>query len=219
MKLYSKKEIFPIILILAIFAVGIYFWPLLPERVPSHWNIYGEVDDWSSKNFTIFFFPALMAGLYLLLSLLPLMDPLKKNIESFANYYFGFKVIFILFLASLYFITIYAGLGHQINIGRYVMLGIAVLFLFIAIMTPKLKRNYTIGIRLPWTLHSEVVWDKTHQFGGKLFVALAVIFAIFSFLPGPYAFWILIGSIILMLVILIWYSYGRWREIEQNKNF
>lgn len=216
MRLYTKKEILPIILILAIFAVGLYFYPQLPERVPTHWNIHGQIDGWSSKNFAVFFFPSLIAGLYLLLSFLPLMDPLKANIEFFAHYYFGFKIVFILFLALLYLITLYAGLGNQINVGRYVIWGIAVLFFYIGLMLPKVKKNYIIGIRLPWTLHSEIVWDKTHRFGGKLFIALAVLIAAVGFFPGAYAFWILIGGVILMLTILIWYSYREWRAIGKT---
>jgi len=219
MKLYTKKEILPIILILAIFAIGLYFWPQLPERVPSHWNIYGQIDGWSSKNLAVFFFPALIAGLYLLLSFLPLMDPLKANIELFSHLYFWFKVVFVLFMASLYILTIYAGLGHQVDVGRYVILGIAVLFFFIGLMMPKIKKNYTIGIRLPWTLHSEAVWDRTHQFGGKLFIALAILMAIISFFPGPWAFGILIGAIILLLVVLVWYSYHEWRVIERDRKY
>ncbi len=215
-KLYSKKEIFPILLILAIFAVGLYFWPFLPERVPTHWGINGEVNGWSSSTFAILFFPALMAGIYLLLSFLPLMDPLKKNIEVSASFYFWFKVVFILFFGAVYFSTIYAGLGHQINISRFIVPGVAVLFFFTGLMLPKIKKNYTIGIRLPWTLHSEVVWDKTHKLGGKLFIALAVLMAVVAFLPGPWAFGILIGGIAVMLVILVWYSYNEWRKVEKE---
>jgi len=184
MKLYTKKEIIPIILILAIAALGIYFFPQLPDRVPSHWNVYGQIDGWMSKTFFVWFFPALMAALYLLLSFIPLMDPLKTNIELFAHGYFWFKLIFILFLGGLFGLTIYAGLGHQVDIGRFVLLGIAVMFFFLGLLIPEIKRNYTIGIRLPWTLHSEAVWEKTHKFGGKLFVALAILFAVVAWLPG-----------------------------------
>jgi len=110
--------------------------------------------------------------------------------------------------------TLYAGLGYEINVGRYVMWGIAFLFFFIGLMLPEIKKNYTIGIRLPWTLHSEIVWDKTHKFGGRLFIALSVLILLASFLSGVYAFTILIGGIFLMLVILIAYSYMEYRRIE-----
>jgi len=219
MKLYTKKEIFPILLILAIFVVGLYFLPQLPERVPTHWGINGEVNGLSSKTFAIFFLPALIAAIYLLLSFLPLMDPLKKNIEVSANFYYWFKIVFVLFMGALYFVTIYAGLGRQINVGSFVMIGIAILFFFVGLMLPKIRKNYTVGIRLPWTLHSEVVWDKTHKLGGKLFIALAILMVIAAFLPGTFAFGILLGGILAMLVVLIWYSYSEWRIVERGNKF
>jgi uncharacterized membrane protein len=213
MKLYNiKKELFLIILILAIFAVGYYFYPQLPERVPTHWG-------WSSKTFAVFFFPGLLLFIYGLLSALPLLDPLKKNIELFSGLYFWFKAVFILFMGSLYGMTLYAGLGHTVDVGRWVILGIAILFFFLGLMLPKIKKNYTIGIRLPWTLHSEIVWDKTHKAGGKLFIILALLMAIISFFPGALAFYILIGGIILMLLTLMGYSYWQWRLIEQGKKY
>ncbi len=219
MKLYGKKELIPITLILALLILGIYFYPQLPEQVPTHWNIQNQVDGWSSKNFAVFFFPALIAALYLLLSLLPLMDPLRVNIEDFAHWYFGLKVVFILFLALLYVATIYAGLGYEMNIGRIVVLGIAGLFFYIGITLHKIKKNYTIGIRLPWTLHSEAVWNKTHRFGGRLFVGLSFVLVFASLLPGSYAFWTLIVGLILLLAILIWYSYNQYRHLPVRPSF
>src|SRR3989344_4021510 len=214
MKLYDKKEILPIVLIVLIAAIGAYVYPQLPDLVPSHWGINGEVNGWMSKTFAMFFFPGLILGLYLLLSLLPLMDPRKKNIELFSHLYFWFKIAFVAFMSSLFLMMLYAGLGYEINVGRYVMWGIAFLFFFIGLMTPQIKKNYTIGIRLTWTLHSEIVWDKTHKFGGRLFIALSVLILLASFLSGVYAFTILIGGIFLMLVILIAYSYMEYRRIE-----
>ncbi|HCX27944.1 MAG TPA: hypothetical protein DHI91_02275 [Candidatus Portnoybacteria bacterium] len=175
------------------------------------------MNGWSSKTFAVYFFPGLILFMYLLLSFVPLMDPLKTNIELFSHLYFWFKVAFVLFMGGLYLMTIYAGLGNVINVGQCVMWGIAVLFFFLGLMMPQIKKNYTIGIRLPWTLHSEAVWDKTHKFGGRLFIALAALMVIISFIKGAYAFWILIGGMILMLAILFLYSYWQWRVIEKGR--
>ncbi len=216
MKLYDKKEILPILVILAICVLGFYFYTQLPDRVPTHWGVNGEVNGWSSKTFAVWFFPALTLLVYGLLSLFPLIDPLKKNIETFANLYYWFKVVFVLFMGGMFGATIYAGLGHPINMQMLVMLGIAVLFLFIGLILPKIKKNYTIGIRLPWTLHSEIVWDKTHKFGGKVFIAVAVLMAILAFVKGVYAFWILIGLIVLMLAAVMIYSYLEFRKIQRG---
>lgn len=142
------------------------------------------------------------------------MDPLRANIELFSHAYFWFKVVFVLFLSSLYLMTLYVGLGYNVNVGQFVTLGIAALFAFIGLALPKMKKNYMIGIRLPWTLHSEVVWDKTHQFGGQLFLALAAIVALASFLSAPWTFAILLGGIIILLVLLVAYSYMKYRKIS-----
>lgn len=216
MKLYTKKEILPLILIFFISLLGFYFYPQLPEKIATHWNINNQADGWSSKNFAVFFFPALTLVLYLLLSFIPLLDPLKKNIETFATPYFWLKTFFVLFFGLMYFLTLFTGLGHQVNVGRFVILGIAVLFFLIGLILPKVKRNYTIGIRLPWTIHSEAVWDKTHQLGGKIFVGSAVLMALCSFFSGKTAFLVFLTVIFLSLISLALYSYLEFRKIEKD---
>lgn len=202
-------------LILITLAVGLYFYPQLPENVPSHWNVNGQIDGFMPKTFAAFFFPGLFIFIYILISVLPLMDPHKTNIELFGKSYFWFKVVLLLFLAGIYFITIYAGLGNEVNIGLFISWGIGILFLFMGWMMPKIKKNYTIGIRFPWTLHSEIVWDKTHKLGGQLFMALGAILLIVSFLPGVFTFWILMVGIFLLLIILFGYSFYEYKKLER----
>ena len=213
MKLYDKKEVLPIALIIIIAAIGAYLYPQLPELVPSHWGINGEIDGWASRNFAVFFFPALILGIYLLMSFLPLMDPHRANIESFAKWYFWLKVAFLIFFGLVYFMALWAGLGHPVNVGRLVSLAIAALFAFIGLILPKVKKNYMIGIRLPWTLHSEVVWKKTHKFGGRLSLSLGIVVAIASFLPSTWTFGVLMVGIFLLLATLVWYSYYEYRKL------
>ena len=213
MKLYDKKEVLPIALIIIIAAIGAYLYPQLPELVPSHWGINGQIDGWASRNFAVFFFPALMLGIYLLMSFLPLMDPHRANIESFAIWYFWLKVAFLIFFGLVYFMALWAGLGHPVNVGRLVSLAIAALFAFIGLILPKVKKNYMIGIRLPWTLHSEVVWKKTHKFGGRLSLSLGIVVAIASFLPSTWTFGVLMVGIFLLLATLVWYSYYEYRKL------
>lgn len=214
MKLYDKKEILPIALIIIVAAIGFYLYPQLPNLVPSHWGVNGEINGWMSSTFAVYFFPGLILFLYLLLSFLPLMDPLKANIEMFSHLYFWFKTVLVLFLSSLYLMTLYVGLGYEVNVGRFVSLGIAVLFALIGYIMPQIKKNYTFGIRLPWTLHSEEVWVKTHELGGKMFIALAVLIAAAAFLPGFYTFVTLLAGVVLMLVVLVAYSYIEYRKTK-----
>jgi len=213
MKLYDKKEVLPIVLIVIIAVIGAYLYPQLPDLVPSYWGINGEINGWMSRLAAVIFLPLLTLGVYLLMSFLPLMDPHKSNIESFANWYFWFKTALVVFMGSLYLMTLYVGLGYQVNVGRYVTLGIAVLFAFLGLILPKMKKNYMIGIRLPWTLHSEIVWNRTHKFGGRLFLALAIVTAIAAFLPGAWTFGLLLGGLFLLLAILVWYSYSEYKKL------
>ena len=211
-KLFSQWEIIPIFIILAVMALAVFLYPQLPDQIPSHWNINGDIDAWSSKNFAVSFFPALIIAVYALMSGLIFLDPMRKNIESFSFIYFWMKTGVVLFLSFIYIITLLVGMGYEINVARMIILGIAALFLLFGLVMPEIKKNYMIGIRLPWTLHSEKVWEKTHKFGGKLFIALGIIMAAAYFLPVVYSFWILIGGIILMLVALVIYSYLEYKK-------
>ena len=211
-KLFSQWEIIPIFIVLAVMALAVFLYPQLPDQIPSHWNINGDIDAWSSKNFAVSFFPALIIAVYALMSGLIFLDPMRKNIESFSFIYFWMKTGVVLFLSFIYIITLLVGMGYEINVARMIILGIAALFLLFGLVMPEIKKNYMVGIRLPWTLHSEKVWNKTHKFGGKLFIALGIIMAAAYFLPVVYSFWILIGGIILMLVALVIYSYLEYKK-------
>ena len=103
MKIFTKKEILPISLIVLAFIVGMYLYPSLPDKVPSHWNAQGEIDSWRSKDFAVLFFPILILAIYLLMIFVPLIDPLKKNYPSFAKAYFFFRTLFVLFFVTFFF--------------------------------------------------------------------------------------------------------------------
>lgn len=195
MKLFSRWEIFPVLIIIAVSVLGIYLYPQLPDQVPFHWNINGQIDNWCSKTFAVSFFPAFILGVYALVSCFVFLDPLKKNIESFSKFYFWIKTGIVIFLSFLYAATLLVALGYDINVGKAVALGVAALFLLIGMIMPSIKKNYTVGIRFPWTLYSESVWNKTHKFGGKLFIFLAVMTALSSFGPMAFLFWTLVGGI------------------------
>ncbi|MAF43551.1 MAG: hypothetical protein CMI54_05210 [Parcubacteria group bacterium] len=212
MKIITKKEILPIALIALAFIVGSFLYPVLPDKMPTHWNIQGEVDAWSTKNFGVFFFPVITLGIYFLMTLIPLIDPLKRNYPKFHTPYFFFRTLFVFFFVAIYFYTLSAALGTKININYFIFPAISILFILIGLFIPKIKKNYFVGIRTPWTLHSEEVWDKTHQFSGKLFVAAGIIALTSLFFP-KYSFIMVIGPILSASFISIIYSYFIFRKI------
>ncbi len=217
MKVFSKKEILPVALVVVAFIVGLLLYPDLPETMPSHWNAQGEVDAWSSKNFSVFFFPGLTLGVYLLMTFIPLVDPLRKNYAKFRMAYFWFRTIFIVFFVSLYFYTLWVGLGSEFNINYFILPATSALFILIGMFLPKIRKNYFVGIRTPWTIHSEEVWDKTHQFSGKLFVIAGMIALASIFFP-KYSFLIFMAVILSAAVLSTASSYFIFRKVKGFNN-
>lgn len=212
---YLKKEILPILLILFFLLAGLYVRQSLPAVVPTHWNVNNVPDGWSSRNFAVFFFPGLIFGIYLLLSIFPKIDPLKENVKSFSKIYHKFKIVLILFFGYIYLLSLYAALNHTLNIGRLMMIGLAWLFYYLALIFPQIKRNYFFGIRLPWTLASDENWNKTHKFGKRVFIILAFLTLINSFFSGPLSAIFFTSEMIIGVLIISIYSY---RIFQQEKN-
>lgn len=207
----SKKDIIPIIIILITLIAGIQIYPNLPERVPSHWNSQGEVDDWSSKEFVVFFMPILALAIYVLMSFIPRIDPLRKNYEKFAKVYFFFKALISLFLVALYVFMLAAASGFEMNITYFVVPLFSLLFIIMGVMIPKLKRNWFIGIRTPWTIHSDAVWSDTHKFSGKAFITAGTISFLGALVPS-YAFVIFITAVLTASAISVVYSYFSFKK-------
>src|SRR3989344_9175428 len=179
----DKKEIIPICLILFMFILAFYSYPKLPEKVPSHWNSSGEIDNYSNK-FVIFLIPIILLGIYLLFLIIPKIEVFKKNIDEFyKTYMFGFKLVLILFFMALYIFTLLVTFNYNLKINYFIFPALGVLFYYIGYMIKNVKRNFFIGIRTPWTLANDKVWKKTHELGGKAFILAG--FALLISLPFP----------------------------------
>lgn len=170
MKLVTKKDFAPVILIAIVLVVGMYLMPQLPAKVPSHWGIDGQIDGWMDKNMAVYFFPALIFFIYALLVVLPVLDPLKKNYEAFLKQYYWFKLGFTIFLLLLYIFTLLVGLGYNLNINYFILPMLSFGMVLLGLFMPAVKRNYFVGYKTPWTLHSDDNWEKTHKFAGKILV-------------------------------------------------
>jgi len=144
-------------LIILSFAVGILVYDHLPEKIPIHWNLEGEVDAYGNKFFGIFSLPFLTLAVYLLMIVLPRIDPKSESYAQFTGVYNVFTTLLVLFLLSLYGLVLLAAFGYQINAGLVVRLGLGILFIVLGTQLPKIKHNYFFGIKTPWTLASEDV--------------------------------------------------------------
>ncbi len=200
------SAIFIVIIIIASFAVAVYIYPQMPERIASHWNAHGEVDGYMTKFWGIFLMPFISLGMTALLIVLPKIDPLKANIEQFKGYYYGFVALVLFFLFYIFLLTIFWNLGYRFNMGQVLAPAFGVLFFFCGVLVEKARRNWFIGIRTPWTLSNEKVWDRTHALGGKLFKAAGALALLGVFFPD-YAFYFVIVPVIAVTVFTILYSY------------
>lgn len=205
-----------ILIILGSLVVGLFVYPHLPERVPSHWNIKGEVDAYSSRLWGAFGIPLLNAGIYIMMALLPLIDPRRQNYQKFAGAYRMLKAVLAIFLAGLYALVVVSSLGCQIPVGNAVIGGIGILFIVIGNYMGQFRHNYFVGIKTPWTLANEQVWQKTHRLGGRLWVLsgfLGLAAAVFS---GTFGAVILGVSLGVAVVVPMVYSYLEFRRVQKN---
>ncbi len=212
----KSKTIILGIIILS-FIIGAYFYPQMPDRVASHWNVQGEVDGYMSKFWGLFLMPIVSIGLLLLFILIPKIDPLKENIEKFRKYFDDFMVLMIVFLFYIYVLTLVWNVGLRFDMGQAIIPAIGSLFYYVGILLTNTKRNWFIGIKTPWTLSSDRVWEETHKVGGKLF-KLAGIITILGLFFLKWLLWFVVVPVILFAVCTFIYSYFVYqKELELNK--
>ena len=211
----KKVEAILIGLVLVSFMVSLYFYPLMPEKIAIHWNLQGQVDGYASKFPGLFILPSLLVGIVLLFITTPKIDPLKENIERFRKYYDGFIILFSAFMVFIHLYVISWNIGIRISPNIILPLAFGLLFFYCGILCENAKRNWFIGIRTPWTLNSERVWEKTHKVGGRLFKACGIISIVGLLFPSHATYFILI-PIIFAAAFLIVFSYLEYqKEIRQ----
>jgi len=219
MKLFQiKKEIFPIMILLIVLVVGWFFYPQLPEKVPSHWDLSGEINGWSSRISIALLMPLMYLGIYLILSFVVLLDPFKKNIEKFYDIYFGIKLAIVIFLSGLHSLIIASALTtSRLPIDKLVIFGTGALLVFLGSIMTRLKRNFFIGIRFPWTLASDIVWEKTHKAGKFVFISTGVAVALSGFWGGQASFILMMVLIFGGIIGLAVYSYLEYKKLPLKK--
>ncbi|MFA6089377.1 MAG: DUF1648 domain-containing protein [Candidatus Woesearchaeota archaeon] len=205
-----------VILILLSFAIGIYSYQKLPDKVASHWDANGNVNGYMGKFWGIFLMPIISVFMVLLFLFLPTIDPMKNNVAKFRTYFDYFIVCIIAFFFYIYILTIVWNFGFIFDMLVMMIPALSILFFFIGILLEKSKRNWFIGIRTPWTLSSDKVWDKTHKLGAKLFKLCAIISLIGIFVP-KYSIFIFIVPLLVVSVFLMVYSYIVYKKDNSSK--
>lgn len=195
------------IVILIPVLLGLLLWEKLPEQVPTHWGINGEVDGWSSKGWAVFGLPCFLLGLHWLCFLASLADPKREAYTAkMLKLVLWICPVISLLVGSLIYAKV---LGYDLSVNVIMPLLVGWMFIVVGNLMPKMRQSYTIGIRLPWTLNNEENWNKTHRFSGKLWVLGGVVTMATAFFS---TLWILMGILILMVALPTIYSYRLYRK-------
>jgi uncharacterized membrane protein len=202
-----------VLLVAASFVAGVFFYPYLPALVASHWDAAGEVNGYMGKFWGVFLVPVIMLGMFGLYLVMPLIDPLKTNLKSFQKYYDGLWATIFAFMLYVFGLQLAWNLGARFDFGHALIPALAALWYFLGVVLGKVKRNWFMGIRTPWTLSSDVVWEKTHALGGQLFKIAAVISLAGLFLRGPLVVLALVVPVLVVSVVTVVYSYVIYRQL------
>lgn len=201
-----------LVLIAAAIVAGFTFWNQLPDRMASHWDANDQVNGTMPKFWGVFMMPLMALGMLGLFMIIPSIDPLKANIAKFRGTFNLFIVFIIAFLLYLHGLILAWSLGYQdFKMSSAMLPFLGILFIFIGYMLRKAKRNFFIGIRTPWTLSSDTVWDKTHQLGSILFILSGVLAFFGAFFGGMAAFLLIMTPLMGSTLVLVIYSYLLYR--------
>ncbi|PLS19407.1 hypothetical protein CVD28_03050 [Bacillus sp. M6-12] len=191
-----------------------FVYSALPESIPTHWNMKGVPDDFSSKQ-SIFVMAVIPAFLYWMLIFLPKIDPKKDNHIKHDKAYIKITASIIFVMIALHWLTVLASLEIIENVSLFFRIIVGVLFIMIGNYMTQLRMNYFAGIKLPWTLANETVWKKTHRVGGIGFVLIGLVSIVTSLFQTHLSFYWFIVSAIVVILFTVIYSYIEYTRIKK----
>jgi uncharacterized membrane protein len=155
-----------VVLIALAAGYALWLYPQLPEMVPTHWNAAGQVDGWGPRGTAAFMTPGIMLIFLALMLVLPLISPQRFKVEGFRGTWNAVVALLMVLFAFIHVAMLQAALHPQVDVGRLLIAGICLFIAAMGLFMPKVKRNFWMGVRTPWTLASEEVWTATHRLAG-----------------------------------------------------
>lgn len=197
----------------------VYFFQYdrLPEQVPIHWDLYGEPNDWTSKDnvfATFLLWPAVMAGLVVLTLLLPWLSPRQYKVDRFRSTYGYIMALLVALIGYIHVVILWGSLQEKLPLNRLLIGGICLFLALTGNVLGQVRRNFWMGVRTPWTLASETVWNQTHRLAAWLFVACGLLGFILVSAGAPFV-WCLAGILVAVLVPAL-YSLVLYKRLERQ---
>lgn len=206
-----------IALTLLAWGVSAAVYPQLPEKVPTHWNIRGEIDGYGAKQWAAFLSPAIMVALLGLFRLLPWLSPRSFEVDRFRTTYVWIAMLATALLAYIHALTLWAAFYQEFDVSRALVSGICIFFALLGNVLGKVRRNFWVGVRTPWTLASERVWIDTHRLAARLMTAAGVLGAAIALVASRIpAFAIPFGLIMLSALSPVIYSLIHYKRLQRR---
>ena len=209
----KKVEIILVGMLVLQAVVSAVLFPNLPDRIPAHWNIDGQVDRWMSPFGSITLFFCLSIGLYLLFWVIPLLDP-KKKIAVKQKAYNAIRLVAQSCLLLFFFFVMAAAFGFPFPIDRIIPAVVSIMIIIFGNYMGKIRPNYFMGFRTPWTLEDPVVWQKTHRVGGPILMLAGFIGLIGCFLGRKTSVFLLITPMLAGCLFIVGYSWYQFQRLH-----
>ena len=210
----GKYYLVGILLTVAVVVATFAAYPSLPHSVPTHWGIHNQPNGYSPKWALFLLGPGSMAGVMLLMYFLPWLSPKQFEIESFRATCLQIMLMVVTALGYFFVAVLWVDAGHRLNMGRAIGGGVCLLFASLGNVMGKIRKNFYIGIRTPWTLANERVWNATHRFAAKtlVFAGLSGFALAMAGLNG----WPMIAILLAGPLVPVFYSLAFYKQLERR---
>ena len=198
-----------IVLIMAL--VSVLAFPRVPAEMVTHWS-QGGPDGTMGRTLALVGLPALAAGLLLFFELLPRIDPLGQHLTELGRYYDALVAVGVGIVGYAHVLVVVWNLGYTFDIMQAIVPAVAVAYYVAGVVMERVDKNWFVGVRTPWTLTSEEVWNRTHELGAPLFKVSAVL-TLGAILLPEFAMFFLVGPVAVSALFLTVYSYLAYRNL------
>lgn len=191
------------------FVISLVFYSRLPEQVPTHWGTDNQINGYSSRNMAAFGIPAFMLLMTIFINVMYVIDPKRENIRRSRELGQVMRWFIVLLAVAMQLVIILSGVGMSMNVGTVVSVPIAALFVVMGNYLPKCRQNYTMGIKLPWTLADEDNWTRTHRLAGYIWTAGGILMIVMGFFNLASLYFVVFMAMVLIPSV---YSYWIYRK-------
>lgn len=208
----TERRVIGGIVVMLMGAISVWAFSRVPEVMVTHWGPAGP-DGTMDRTVALVGLPVLAAGLFGLFELLPRIDPLGENLRELGRYYDVLVVGVVGLVGYVHLLVVLWNVGYEFDVLQAIAPAVALLFYVIGVILERVEKNWFLGVRTPWTLSSEAVWDRTHEYAAPLF-KLSGLLALLAVLVPEYAEYLLVGPVVLSAIILSAYSYLLYDRLE-----